>query len=70
MIFFYSGSIVSDFVTVFGNNFVPCRAVVSPFRCSFTIINCQPLPGVGFVSIFNSRSGKPMFIAEFILMIL
>ena len=70
MIFFYSGSIVSDFLTVFENNFVPRKGVVSLFRCFFTIINCQPLPGFGFVSILNSRSGKPTLIAEFISMIL
>ena len=68
--FFDSRSIVSDFLTVFENNFVPFSGVVSPFKCSFTIINHQPPPRVGFVDILTVVSGKMTFIVEYILMIL
>ena len=53
--FFDSRSIVSDFLTVIENNFVPRNSVVSLFKCSFTIINCQPPPRVGFVDILDSH---------------
>ena len=53
--FFDSRSIVSYFLTVFENNFVPRKGVVSLIECSFTIINCQPPPRVGFVNILDSR---------------
>ena len=52
--FFDSQSIVSDFLTVFENNFVPLNGTVSLFKCSFTIINHQPPPTVGFVDILDS----------------
>ena len=53
--FFDSRSIISDFLTVFENNFVQRNGVVLLFKCSFTIINCQPSPRVGFVDILDSR---------------
>ena len=53
--FFYSRSIVSDFLTVFVNNFVQRNGFVSLFKRSFTIINCQPPPRVGFIGILFSR---------------
>ena len=68
--FFDSRSIVSDFLTAFENNFVPFNGLVSPFKCSFTIINHQPPPRVGFVDILTVVSSKLTFIVEFILMIL
>ena len=68
--FFDSQSVVSDFLTVFENNFVPFNGVVSPFKCSFTMINHQPPRRVGFVDILTVVSGKLTFIVEFILMIL
>ena len=42
-------------MTVFENNFVLHNGIVSLFKCSFTIINCQPKPRVGFVDIVDSR---------------
>ena len=52
--FFYSRSIVSDFLTVFESNFVSRGGIVSLFKCSFTIINRQPPPRVEFVDILDS----------------
>ena len=52
--FFDSQSVVSDFLTVFENNFVLRNGIVSLFECSFTIINHQPPPRVGFVDILDS----------------
>ena len=52
--FFHSQSVVSDFLTVFENNFVLRNSIVSLFECSFTIINHQPTPRVGFVDILES----------------
>ena len=51
--FFDFQSIASRFLTVFENNFVPRNGVVSLFKCSFTIINCQPPPRVGPVDILD-----------------
>ena len=53
--FFDFQSIASHFLTVFENNFVPRNGIVSLFKCSFTIINCQPPPRVGPVDILDGR---------------
>ena len=48
--------IVSEFLTVFENVFVP-RAHLRwvRFKCSYTIINRQPSPRPGFIEITDSR---------------
>ena len=51
-----SREIVSEFLTVFENVFVPrpnLRRVC--FKCSFVIINHQPAPRTGFVEITDSK---------------
>ena len=54
MIFLILEALFQDFLTVFENNFVPLNGTVSLFKCSFTIINHQPPPTVGFVDILDS----------------
>ena len=54
--FYDSRELVSDFLMVFENVFVPqpnLRWVC--FKCSFIIINCQPAPRTGFIEITDSR---------------
>ena len=47
---------MSDFVTVFENNFTPHADLrQATFKCSFTVVNWQPAPGPGFAKITNSR---------------
>ena len=63
---------MSDFVTVFENNFTPHADLrQATFKCSLTIVNWQPAPGPGFAEITNTvGSGKQMFIMECLLTIL
>ena len=51
-----SQGLVSDFLTVFENVFIPQPNLNRVrFKCSFTIINRQPAPRVGFVEVTKSR---------------
>ena len=68
--FFDSQSIVSDFLTVFENNFVLRNGIVSLFECSFTIINHQPPPKVGFVDILDSCVWQTDVYSEIYFMLL
>ena len=54
--FYDSWELVSDFMTVFENAFVPLADLRQvKFKCSFTIVNRQPVLRTGFVEIPNSR---------------
>ena len=47
---------MSDFLTVFKNNFIPHADFrQARFKCLLTIVNWQPAPGPGFVEITDSR---------------
>ena len=47
---------VSEFLTVFENNFRPDADLrQSRFKCSFRIINLQPSPREGFAEVTDSR---------------
>ena len=54
--FFNSEELVSDFLTVFENNFtLHANLGQARFKCWCTIVNWQPAPGPGFVEITDSR---------------
>ena len=54
--FYDSQELVSDFMTVFENVFIP-RADLRQvrFKCTFTIVNGQPASSAGFAEITDSR---------------
>ena len=57
--FYNSQEVVSEFLTVFENNFIPNADLRhSRFKCSFTIVNRQPDPRDGFAEITDSRIWK------------
>ena len=54
--FYNFREIISQFLNVFKNNFLLQRNLMPvKFRCSFTIINCQPPPMSGFVETADAR---------------
>ena len=54
--FYNSREIVSEFLNVFENKFIPNADLKqSRFKCSFTIVNRQPTPRDGFAEITDSR---------------
>ena len=54
--FYDSQELVSDFLTVFENVFIP-RADLRQvrFKCTFTVVNGQPASRAGFAEITDSR---------------
>ena len=70
--FYDSQELVSDFLTVFENVFIP-RADLRQvrFKCTFTIVNGQPASRAGFAEITDSRVWQRVSsMTVFILMIL
>ena len=56
--YYNSREVVSEYLTVFQNNFIPNADFrQSRFKCYFTIVNRQPTPRV-FSEITNSRIWK------------
>ena len=54
--FYNSREVVSKFLTMFENNFIPNADLrQSKFKCSFAIVNWQPAPRDGFAEITDSR---------------
>lgn len=56
LIFYNSREAVSEFLTVFENNFKPNADLrKSRFKCSFTIVSWQPAPRDAFAEITDTR---------------